>query len=323
MQARGQLNILRTAKPIKEVMEDTNFPDSLKSKLLLIKEIKKFAIDSLEILPSGSYEKFYDQADKPILWTLTACPPFSLHAKQWCFPLIGCFSYKGFFEYEKLVKEEKELKLQGFDTEIDEVSAWSTLGYLNDPVLSSMLRRNVGSLANLIIHELTHGTLFIKDDLTYNENLANFVGNEGAIRFLKYKYGANSPELQKYALARADRAVLNHFLLQSAQKLEALYQSFEVRGNDKRLPAKAMTEKEKMKLKNECIKSIVLACDTLHFQDNTFKNYFENYTPNNAFFIGFLTYNEQQNTFEDEFKNKFESDFKKYMTYLKGKYSSL
>ncbi len=313
MQARGQLNILWTAKPISELLEDKNFPDSLKTKLLLIREIKQFAVDSLGILPSGSYEKFYDQQGKPILWTLTACEPFSLAAREWCFPLIGCFSYKGFFDYQKLEKEEKELKAQNLDTEIDEVSAWSTLGYLNDPILSSMLRRNAGSLANLIIHELTHGTLFIKDDLTYNENLANFVGNEGAIRFLKYKYGTNSTELQKYVATRADRTILNNFLLKSAQKLDSLYRTFDEK----------MSLENKNKLKNQCIKNITTTCDTLHFQGDTFKNYFENYTPNNAFFIGFLTYNEQQNTFEEEFKNKFGSDFKKYMDYLKGKYSSL
>ncbi len=316
MQGRGQLKILLTAKPINDLLADSSFPDSLKAKLLLIREIKKFAIDSLGIKPSDSYEKYYDQQGKPILWTLTACEPFRLVAKEWDFPLIGNFSYKGFFDYQKLENEEQALKLQGFDTEIDEVSAWSTLGYLNDPVLSTMLRRKVGSLANLIIHELTHGTLFIKNDLTYNENLANFVGNEGAIRFLKYKYGRESAELTNYLAARTDRKVLNDFLLKSAKRLDSLYQTF-----DSVAVGKPDEQFEKKKaLKDSFIKNMISSLDTVHFQGNNYKGYFENYLPNNAFFIGFLTYNEKQNMFEEEFKQKFGEDFKSYMTYLKDKY---
>lgn len=316
MQAQGQFKILFTAKPISEVLADKNFPDSLKAKLLLIREIKKFAIDSLGIRPSGSYEEFYDQQGKPILWTLTACEPFRLVAKEWSFPLIGSFSYKGFFNYQKLEKEEQELKQQGFDTEIDEVSAWSTLGYLNDPVLSSMLRRGTGSLANLIIHELTHGTLFIKDDLTYNENLANFVGNEGAIRFLKYKHGENSIELKKYLAARSDRQILNDFLLKSAKRLDSLYKTYDsvAVGEPDGEFAKKKSQKDLF------IKNMISSLDTVRFQGDSYSDYFKDYTPNNAFFIGFLTYNEKQNMFEQEFKQKFGNDFKSYMNYLKEKY---
>jgi predicted aminopeptidase len=311
MQAKGQFTILVKARPIKEILEDKHFPDSLKSKLLLIQEIKKFAIDSLGLSHSGSYEKFYDQQGKPILWTITACEPYSLTAKEWSFPFVGTFSYKGFFDQDKLKKEEALLKKQGWDTEIDEVSAWSTLGYFDDPILSSMLMRSEGSLANLIIHELTHGTLFIEDDLTYNENLANFVGNQGAILFLQFKYGENSLPLEKYLAQRQDREKLNAFLLGATQKLDSLYHSFD----------KTMSLEQKRTQKEKMIQSIISAVDTISFRGETYKDYFEDYTPNNAFFVGFLTYNEKQNIFEQEFKNQFKSDFKKYWAYLKEKYA--
>jgi predicted aminopeptidase len=208
--------------------------------------------------------------------------------------------------------EEKELQKQGFDTEIDEVSAWSTLGYFDDPVLSSMLRRKEGSLANLIIHELTHGTLFIKDDLTYNENLANFVGNQGAIYFLKSKYGENSAELNNYIAQRIDRDKINDFLLLSTQKLDSLYKTF----------TENTSLEVKKSLKEKFIQQIITSSDTIHFQGDNYKGYFNDYIPNNAFFIGFLTYNKKQDSFEQEFKNQFGSDFKKYFVYLKKKYGN-
>ena len=310
MQANGQLRIMFNTRPISEVLADKGFPDSLKTKLLLIQEIKKFAIDSLGLNPSESYEELYDQEGKPILWTLTVCEPYRLEAKEWSFPFIGTFSYKGFFDFEKLKAEEKVWQVQGMDTDIDEVSAWSTLGYLDDPVLSSFLRRQAGSLANLIIHELTHGTLFIDDDLAYNENLANFVGNEGAIRFLRYKFGENSKELNEYLGTRKDREILNHFLLQSTQSLDSLYKSFDEKTDIK----------TKSDLKAKIIEKIVNQVNLLPLQSDIYKNYFEDYQPNNAFFIGFLTYNEKQNEFEQEFQNQFKGDFKKYMNYLKKKY---
>ncbi|SFE89050.1 aminopeptidase [Thermoflexibacter ruber] len=311
MQAKGQFTILLKARPIREVLEDKSIPDSVKSKLHLIQEIKQFAIDSLGLSPSGSYEKFYDQQDKPILWTITACEPYSLTAKEWFFPFVGTFSYKGFFDKGKLKKEEERLKKQGWDTEIDEVSAWSTLGYFDDPILSSMLMRSEGSLANLIIHELTHGTLFINDNLTYNENLANFVGNQGAILFLQFKYGENSLPLEKYLAQQQDREKLNAFLLSATQKLDSLYRSFD----KKTSLEQKQTQKEKM------IQHIISSVDTIAFRGETYKDYFKDYTPNNAFFVGFLTYNEKQNTFEQEFKNQFNGDFKKYFAYLREKYA--
>jgi len=162
MQGRGQLRILWNTKSVAEVLSDPAYPDSLKQKIELILEIKRFAIDSLGLDKSGSYESFYDQQGKPILWVVTAAQPYQLVARQWHFPIIGTFSYKGFFEKDRADTTVAELKREGLDTRVGEVSAWSTLGFLNDPILSSFLDRPEGSLAELIIHELTHGTLFIK-----------------------------------------------------------------------------------------------------------------------------------------------------------------
>jgi predicted aminopeptidase len=127
---------------------------------------------------------------------------FQLKAYEWDFPLIGSFSYKGFFNYDQALEEEDKIRKNGYDTSIDEIAGWSTLGWFKDPVLSDMLDRSSGSLANLIIHELTHGTLYVKDNVDFNENLASFVGDKGALIFLRHKYGENSKEYHEYEQGR-------------------------------------------------------------------------------------------------------------------------
>ncbi|MEZ4901531.1 MAG: aminopeptidase [Spirosomataceae bacterium] len=311
MQAKGQLSILFNTKPIPTVLEDPTLPDSLKQRLRLIGEIKRFAVDSLGLDASGSYEDFFDQHGKPILWVITASEKYRLIPKQWRFPIIGTFTYKGFFDSTRAQKEEQALINNHFDTQINEVSAWSTLGFLNDPVLSSMLYRSEGSLANLIIHEMTHGTLFVKDNLELNENLANFIGDYGAIRFLTYKYGQNKPPLEKYEFRKQYNDAISQHIVRGANQLDSLYKTF----------SSKLTTAQKDTLKTRAIHRIVISSDTL-LNGLVGKKYpwRSKKLPNNAFFIGYLTYHSQQNNFQREFKEKFNSDFNRYLAYLKIKY---
>lgn len=319
-QAKGQLGIIWNTVPVEEILTDKNYPDSLKNRIRLIQEIKQFAVDSLGLNPSENYTTFYNQKGKPILWVNTASEPFELKAKKWVFPILGEFSYKGHFEKEIADNELNELKKQGFDTQQNEVSAWSTLGYLKDPILSSMLNYSEGRLAALIIHEITHGTLFVKDNLVFNENLADFVGDYGAIRFLKYKYGVDSEQLKKYEFSKKYNDAYSNHLMRGVKKLDSLYQSFN----------KNVNLEEKKKKKFELISQIMNSSDTLlnkSFQKKMIsrKKWSVNNKnlPNNAYFIGYMTYQSKQNEFENEFKTKFKSDFKAYLSYLKGKYASL
>lgn len=320
MQAKGQVRILWTTKPVSEVLADPACPDSLKQKIKLIREIKRFSIDSLGLDESGSYESFYDQQGKPILWVVTASEPYQLVGKQWHFPIIGTFSYKGFFEKDRADTLVKELKKEDWDTRIGEVSAWSTLGFLNDPILSSFLDRSEGSLAELIIHELTHGTLFVKNSLEYNENLADFVGEYGALRFLGQKYGANSTQYKNYLATKAFYERYDAHILRGTRTLDSLYHSFK--------PKTPIAVKDSLKW--QTIGKIVETADTL--TDNRVhsgarfakKRPFSKLNlPNNAYFIGYLTYRNQQNRFRQEFQNRFGGDFKRYLAYLKDTYPSL
>ncbi|MBE9464118.1 aminopeptidase [Dyadobacter subterraneus] len=317
MQAKGQVTILMNVQDVEEVLNDPAFPDSLKSRIRLIEEIKQFGVDSLGLSPSKNYTTFYNQHGKPLIWVINASDRYRINAYKWSFPIIGTFPYKGYFDSTRAVREEKVLKQEGFDTDIGEVSAWSTLGYLKDPILSSMLRRREGSLANLILHELTHGTLFVKNDLELNENLASFVGDLGAIRFLKQKYGPESKELRTYEFSKKYNDAYSQHVLRGISKLDSLYGTFE--------KIKLDTSAKDI-LKNQVILKILNDADTLFADKKALKTksrWDDKNLPNNAYFISYQTYKSKQNLFRNEFETKFGGDFKKYLSYLKEKYPSL
>ena len=317
MQARGQLRVLANTKPVAEVLTDPAYPDSLKAKIRLIQAIKQFAVDSLGLNPSKNYTTFYDQYGKPILWVVTASEPYQLKARVWDFPILGQFSYKGFFEKDRADTLVHELQREGLDTRIGEVSAWSTLGFLKDPILSSMLDRSEGQLAELIIHELTHGTLFIKNSLEYNENLADFVGEYGALRFLKARHGLTSEPYKNYLDTKLFYERYDEHILRGTRQLDSLYRTFK--------PTSAVGINDSLKWK--LIGRIVSTADTLtgYGPTRSIKKRRLNKLnlPNNAYFIGYLTYRKQQNQFRTEFERRFHGNFTQYLTYLKQTYPSL
>jgi predicted aminopeptidase len=309
-QLRGQLNVVWNARPVAEVMADPAFPDSLNAKLTLIQEIRRFAIDSLGIQNTDNYTTIFDQKGKPILWVVTACDPYGLKPHQWEFPMLGSVPYKGFFDSTKAVTEEKIWKDQGLDTDIGTVAGWSTLGWFKDPILSSMLYRPPGRLANLIIHELTHGTLFVKDNVEYNENLADFVGDEGAKLFLVHKYGQDSPEYKRYEGNKEYREKYYTHILRGARQLDSLYKSI----------APQLAKAQKDTLKYRMIGQIIRSADTLTIDGKPSPLGWDGPLPNNTFFMDYIRYRAKQNQFADEFRTKFNSDFKRYFEYLKKKY---
>jgi predicted aminopeptidase len=314
-QAKGQMSIVWNARPTEEILGDPAFPDSLKQKLVLIQEIRRFAVDSLGIKDSDNYTTVYDQKGKPILWTVTACEPYELKAKEWRFPVLGSVSYKGFFYKPAAIREAMLLKDKGYDTDIAVTSGWSTLGFFKDPILSNMLYRNEGDLANLIIHELTHATLYVKSSVDFNENLASFVGDQGALRFLEYKFGKESKEYREYVNGRKDEEKYNKYMLYSAARLDSLYSMFE----------KHPEAGDKESLKKQLLIDIVKGVDKLQLRNK--KRYRRaadrTLTSKNAYFMMFIRYDSAQDLFENEFREDFNSDLKAYLEYLKEKYPSI
>lgn len=314
-QAKGQLNIIYNSKPVEQVLNDPQYPDSLKEKLRLVQEIKQFAFDSLGINYSENYNTFFDQKGKPVLWVVTASQPYKLEDHKWSFPILGDVSYKGFFELDKGKKEAKGLKDQDLDVDIGRVGAWSTLGWFKDPVLSGMLEYSEGALANVIIHELTHGTLYVKSNVDFNENLASFIGDKGALRFLANKYGVESAEYKAYVREKLEEQIIQDYALKSKNKLDSLYNCF---------PENCEPEVKAAK-KKAFMASVVNDLNSIELSNVKRKNRIAKRieASQNAFFLCFVRYDSQKAKFEREYRTKFNSDIKKYLDHLKKIYPSV
>jgi len=314
-QAKGQLYIIRKAQPVEEILRDPSFSDSLRQKLLLIADIKKFTVDSLGMRPSDNYTTVFNQHKKPVLWTVSAAEPYEMKAKEWTFPFLGAVSYKGFFSKKMLRREVLELVKNNYDIDVYSPSGWSTLGWFNDPILSNMLYKNEGELSNLIIHELTHGTLYVKNDVTFNENLASFIGDKGAELFLAQRFGKGSKQFIDYENSKEDDKIYNDYILKSTKRLDSLYH----------LLGRGISEDVMKIKKKELITEIVLGVYDLRLHKP--KAYF-NYTKQafregNAFFMSFSRYDSEYDTFEKEYREVYHSSLKEYLMAMKEKYPSL
>ncbi len=306
-QLRGQLHIIWNAQSVEEVLHDQQIPDSIKQKLVLIQEIRKYAVDSLGLKDSKNYTTFFDQKGKPVLWVITACEPFAMKAYLWNFPFLGDVSYKGFFEKERGIPELENLKKRGYDTDYGTASGWSTLGWFRDPILSNMLRRSDGQLAELIIHELTHATVYLPGSVDYNENLATFVGEEGAMRFLKSHFGNESKALMNYRSDQEDEVIYGNYMVASCHKLDSFYTN---------LPADWSIQK-KYYQKYFFIKDLVLGIRTLKLHKTAhYQFHFPgDHLPNNAWFMSYSRYRKDQGDFRHQLET-LRGDLKAFMSQI-------
>lgn len=311
-QLKGQLHIINNTREVSECLKDVNVHDSIKQKLLFIDEVRKFAVDSLGLKNSRNYTTYYDRQNKPVLWVITACEPFAMKAYEWYFPFLGSVSYKGFFNKEKGLPEQQLLKSHGYDTEFSPVSAWSTLGWFRDPVLSNILKRNEGQIAELIIHELTHATVYLPSSVDYNENLATFVGEQGAIRFLNRKYGIDAKQTIAYKNYKADETVYGNYMVLSCKQLDSLY---------KTIPT-TLSYRDKLKIKYDAITAIVLNIRhlPLHNKPRYTFNFPGNSIPNNTWFMSYKRYRVNQNEFDKQLANQFFGRLDLLIDDLKKKY---
>ena len=309
MQGRGQLKVVWGAKSLDYWLEEGDLEDAKKDKLRLVQEIRRFAFDSLGLTPNKNYTKMYNDEENPALWLVSASEPYALEPMTWSFPLIGTFSYKGFFDKERALNLVEELKGQGKDVSMRAVGGWSTLGWFRDPVMASMLRRSEGDLANLIIHELTHATIFVKNDTELNENIATFVGDRGAEMFLAYRYGKDSEELKQYLEAKDDYTTFSLYWLEQALKLDSAYQAWADWPDTQRELAK-----------DALISSMVEGLAEVAFIDpERYANYFAQ-NPNNNFFINFRRYRSKQRLFDEEFEQAFNNDLPAIISHWKKLY---
>ena len=184
------MEIMRKQRPVSELIDDPNTPPELRDKLLFIQSAREFAEKKL-LLPAGDHYLSYVELDRPyVVWNVFAAPELSLTPKTWCFPVVGCVAYRGYFKEEDARQFGDALAQDGFDVYIGGAIAYSTLGWFDDPILSTFMKLSDSDTAALIFHELAHGILYIPDDTAFNESFATAVEQEGIRR---WQMSANNP----------------------------------------------------------------------------------------------------------------------------------
>jgi predicted aminopeptidase len=311
-QASGQLHIIYNARPVEEYLNDSTVSQEVKDKLKLVDDVKSFAYERLHLAETNNYTEMYDQQGQPVLWVVTGCEPFSFQPYQWTFPVLGSVPYKGFFKKHLADQELEEIKGKGLDAGMRTVGGWSTLGWFNDPILSEMLSRSNGDLANLIIHELVHSTIFVKDSVEFNENLASFIADKGTIIYMSEKFGADSDEMKNYVNEENDNKKFIRHMLSGYDILDSLYQSFE-----------GVSEERKLRQKEEVIKSIINNLDTLKLHNDNRLSNFKGFVPNNTYFMSFKRYQSKQGKLDSLFNKEFDQELVNFIEYLKNKHPYL
>jgi predicted aminopeptidase len=182
--AEGQLALMSKREPIGTVIDAPSTPAKLRAQLESVTAIRNFASHELGLPDNGSYRKYADIGRPYVVWNVVAAPEFSVEPKKWCFPIVGCVGYRGYFVEARARKFAAGLHAEGYDVVVGGVAAYSTLGHFDDPILSTMVSWNDVELASIIFHELTHQLLYVRNDASFNEALATTVEEEGVRRWL-------------------------------------------------------------------------------------------------------------------------------------------
>jgi predicted aminopeptidase len=185
--AGGQWQVMHRAKPIDRVIADPVTPSRLKERLTLVLAAREFASRELHLPDNKSYRRYSDLGRPYVVWNVVAAPGFSVVPRTWCFPIAGCVAYRGYFKEADARAFAARLATQGYDVALDGVPAYSTLGKLSDPVLSTMMRYGDDELAAMIFHELAHQLLYVQNDSSFNEAFATTVEDAGLVRWLQHQ----------------------------------------------------------------------------------------------------------------------------------------
>jgi predicted aminopeptidase len=202
--AKGQLQILNAREPIPRVLADPRTDPQLKQRLETVRAARDFASRELALPNNKSYTSYADLKREFVVWSVVATPEFSVEPREWCFPIVGCVAYRGYFKQTSAEKFAESLRAEGFDTLVGGVPAYSTLGKFNDPILNTMMTYGDDELASIMFHELSHQVVYIADDTSFNEAFAVTVEEEGLARWLKFR--GREEDLAKYRKRRARQA---------------------------------------------------------------------------------------------------------------------
>jgi predicted aminopeptidase len=222
--AWGELQILGGTVPNQEVVEDDTVEKETKEGIRLVQEVTEFSEKRLGLKLDGSYKTFYQVKGDALLYLVSACPKHCLEPYTWRFPIVGEMEYKGFFCKKDAVKEIKKLNERGFDTCLQHAIAFSTLGWLDDPVYSTILDHHPVIVITIVIHELVHNTVFFKGETEFNEQLASFIAEKGTSLFISERFGVSSPLYQVALDLSRDEELVSNVFEELYSVLQRLYE---------------------------------------------------------------------------------------------------
>ena len=301
----GQTALLLQRRSIEETLRDPHLTPQEQHKLRLVLAVRSFAITQLGMQASQSYTTFV-QLDRPyVSYNLSAAASDAFKPYRWRFPIVGKMPYKGFFDKDYARREQHALDEQGYDTYLRGIRAYSTLGYFNDPILSSMLTYDDTFLINTIIHEMLHQTVWFKGNVSFNESLASFVGEQGTLAYLQQHYGADAPEYQHYCALRADALVFEEYIDALINRLQALYKE-------------SISRADKLQRKAQILAEAAAAYPEVfpRMQTTRYRNFFERQVLNNAVLLAFRVYH-RDTTFFTQALVEQGGDLRRMIAYFK------
>jgi predicted aminopeptidase len=221
--AVGQYRVLQARAPIDALIAAPGTEPLLRARLTEVQAARQFASRELGLPDNASYRSYADIGREFVVWNVVAAPEFSLQPKHWCFPVVGCVAYRGYFHERQARDLGLALEARGFDVVVEGVPAYSTLGKFADPVLSSMLRYDDDELVATLFHELAHQLIYVKNDSSFNEAFATAVEEEGLRRWLAQRGAAR--RIGAFRLEQQRETALLALLAPARARLAALYES--------------------------------------------------------------------------------------------------
>jgi predicted aminopeptidase len=221
--AEGQFALMSKREPIARLLGQASTPPALRTQLEAVTSIRDFASRELELPDNGSYRSYADVGRPYVVWNVVAAPEFSVEAKEWCYPIVGCVAYRGYFSQAKAESFGAGLRRQGLDVSVGGVAAYSTLGHFDDPILNTMIGWDDAELAAIVFHELTHQLLYVAGDAPFNEALATTVEEEGVRRWLRAQ--GREADLRAHAARQERYLQVIGLLRRTRADLQVLYAS--------------------------------------------------------------------------------------------------
>lgn len=297
------MSIIYQREPIEKVLQQENLTDLERKKLNLVQDVRIFTAETLKLNIGKNYSTYVKLKNPYVVWAVNASPKWKLEHYLWHFPIVGSVPYKGFPDEKDAKEEANSLQNKGYDTFIRGVSAYSTLGWFNDPLLSSMLRYNEEDLVNTIVHESVHATLYIKSNADFNERLATFIGDKGAELFYESREGKNSSHLIAIKNENHDQKIFSQFISDEIKNLTQLF-------NDHPQEDLALRESHYTEIKKRFHELIKPQLKTTNYEN------FEKQPLNNARLLLFKTYIEDLSDFQALY-DKLQGDLPLFITKIK------